>query len=69
MNSNNIIEEKNNINVNIYSISNIMDEALKTVLLSFLNPIYRRIVPRKQKNKVNIKYIPILIKEDSIHVL
>ena len=46
-----------------------MDEALKTVLLSFLNPIYRRIVPRKQKNKVNIKYIPILIKEDSIHVL
>ena len=69
MNSNNIIEEKNNIDVNIYSISNIMDEALKTVLLSFLNPIYRRIVPRKQKNKVNIKYIPILIKEDSIHVL
>ena len=46
-----------------------MDEALKTVLLSFLNPRYRRIVPRKQKNKVNIKYIPILIKEDSIHVL
>ena len=69
MNSNNIIEEKNNIDVNIYSISNIMDEALKTVLLSFLNPIYRRIVPRKQKNKVNIKYIPILIKEDSIQVL
>lgn len=69
MNSNNIIEEKNNIDVNIYSISNIMDEALKTVLLSFLNPRYRRIVPRKQKNKVNIKYIPILIKEDSIHVL
>ena len=69
MNYNNIIEEKNNIDVNIYSISNIMDEALKTVLLSFRNPIYRRIVPRKQKNKVNIKYIPILIKEDSIHVL